>query len=228
MTARCRRPRPRRLGVERDAEPGGGEHVDVVGPVADRHALRQRHARLARRTAPARPPCPAGRRSRRATRPVSRPSTTSSSLAATKSSSSSSTRPAMTWVNPPDTTPQRNPRRLSVRIVVRAPGVSSSSPATSASTDAGSPASVATRAPQRLGEVELAAHRRLGDRPDLGLGARVRGQHLDHLALHERGVDVEDDQPLAAPGQPGPLHRDVHARRVRATSTSFLRSVPGG
>src|SRR5690606_35746170 len=67
-------------------------------------------------------------------------------------------------------------------------------------------------AAQRLGEVQLAPHRRLGDGPDLGLGARVRGEHLDDLALDERRVDVEDDQPLAAPGEPGPLDGDVDAR----------------
>ncbi len=33
-----------RLGVEGDAEPGGGQHVDVVGPVAHRDGPRQGHA----------------------------------------------------------------------------------------------------------------------------------------------------------------------------------------
>jgi len=43
---------------------------------------------------------------------------------------------------------------------------------------------------QRLGEVELAAHRLLGDGCHLGAAPGVLGQHLDHFALHQGGVDV--------------------------------------
>ena len=35
----------RRLGVERDTQAGGGQHVEVVGAVAHRHRPGQRHAR---------------------------------------------------------------------------------------------------------------------------------------------------------------------------------------
>src|SRR5215207_9727212 len=35
-----------RLGVERDAEPGRREHVEVVGAVADRDGVADRYARL--------------------------------------------------------------------------------------------------------------------------------------------------------------------------------------
>ena len=51
----------------------------------------------------------------------------------------------MTWMKPPETTPQRIPSLLRVRIVVRAPGVRTMLAATSSRTVAGSPASVATR-----------------------------------------------------------------------------------
>ena len=64
---------------------------------------------------------------------------------------------------------------------------------------------------ERLLEVELAAHRPLGDLRDLGLAAGVRGDHLDDLALDQRGVDVHHDEPHAAAQQVGGLDRDVDA-----------------
>ena len=62
---------------------------------------------------------------------------------------------------------------------------------------------------QRLGEVQLAVHRRGGDPGDLRGAAGAGGELVDHLAAHQRGVDVEHDQPLAAPGQPDLLDGDV-------------------
>ncbi|EIC71116.1 GntR family regulatory protein [Mycobacteroides abscessus M94] len=79
------------------------------------------------------------------TLPVSLPSTISRTLAATKSRASSWARGSITWRNPPETTPHEYPSRRRVRMVVRAPGVSTNSSATSSSTDSGRPASVATR-----------------------------------------------------------------------------------
>ena len=64
---------------------------------------------------------------------------------------------------------------------------------------------------QRLLEVDLAAHGPLGDLGDLGLAARVGGDHLDDLALDEGGVDVHDDEPHRAPQQAGRLYGDVDA-----------------
>jgi hypothetical protein len=71
---------------------------------------------------------------------------------------------------------------------------------------------------QGLREVELAAHRPLGDLRDLGAGARAVGEELDHLGGDERRVDVHHDE------VPGAV--DVgsgHVRRVAAPVTS----VPG-
>jgi hypothetical protein len=62
---------------------------------------------------------------------------------------------------------------------------------------------------QRLGEVELAAHRRFRDAGDLVLAARVGGDHLDDLALDQRGVDVHDHEALGVPQDAVLLHRDV-------------------
>src|SRR5690606_7072830 len=47
---------------------------------------------------------------------------------------------------------------------------------------------------QRGGEVELVAHRALGDRGDELLGAGVGGEQLDLLGRDEGGVDVHDEQ----------------------------------
>jgi hypothetical protein len=63
--------------------------------------------------------------------------------------------------------------------------------------------------PQRLGEVELTAHRSLGHLRDPLLAPGVRSEQLDHLALHERGVHVHDDEALRAAVQRRALHRDV-------------------
>ena len=101
-----------------------------------------------------------------------------------------------------------------MRTRVRAPGVRRTASRTSSSTVAGSPARVATRACRLLREVELAAHRRLGDGGHLGGPARVLGEQLDDLVLDERGVDVHHDQPPAAAGQPRRGDRDVGADLV--------------
>ena len=47
---------------------------------------------------------------------------------------------------------------------------------------------------QALGEVELTAHRTLGDRRHRLASAGVIGDELDHLVLDERRVDVEHDE----------------------------------
>ena len=84
---------------------------------------------------------------------------------------------------------------------MRAPGVNWTAARTSSSTrdrqalEGGDPLA------QALGEVELAAHRALGDRGHLGLAAGVAGEQLDDLVLDEGGVDVHDDEPASAPGQ---------------------------
>jgi len=62
---------------------------------------------------------------------------------------------------------------------------------------------------------------------DLLLGTRPGREHLDHLALHERGVDVEHDQPLAAPGQPGPLIFIQRAGPIAAAAWFPPRAPPG-
>ena len=62
-----------RLGVEGDAEPGGVQHVEVVGAVADRHGARQRQPLLLGEPRRARA-LPARSTISPTTRPVSRPS----------------------------------------------------------------------------------------------------------------------------------------------------------
>ena len=64
---------------------------------------------------------------------------------------------------------------------------------------------------QRLLEVDLTAHRRAGDLRDLVLDARVRREHLDHLALDQGRVHVEHDQAHAPTQQGHRLDGDVDA-----------------
>ncbi len=88
---------------------------------------------------------------------------------------------------------------------VRAPGVSWTSRRTGRERSGVHPGEQGHPAAQRLGEVELAPHRLGGDPGDLLLTAGVRREHLDHLALDQGRVHVQDDQPL------GPA---VQARRL--------------
>ena len=64
--------------------------------------------------------------------------------------------------------------------------------------------------PQRGGEVELAAHGRLGHLGHLGGAAGPVGEQVDDLVLDQRRVDVHHDQPHRPPVEAGPLHRHVH------------------
>ena len=94
---------------------------------------------------------------------------------------------------------------------MRAPGVSSRLAPTSSRIDAGSPASTATR---RRSDAAKSSSPRIAASVTARTSASAVGpgpgrEHLDHLALHERGVDVEDDQPLAPPGEPRALDGDV-------------------
>ena len=112
---------------------------------------------------------------------------------------------------PPETTPQRKPSRRSVRSVVRAPGHQFQLVGDLVD-DRGGQARQGGHPPlERLREIQLPAHRGLGDRRDRSLGARAGGQHLDDLALDQRRIDVEDDEPLGAPFQAVGLECHVDA-----------------
>ena len=130
-------------------------------------------------------------------------------------------------MNPPDTTPQRKPSRLRVRIVVRAPGVRASSSATSSSTDAGSPRKVATR--RRSDSAKSSSPR---------IAASVTA--LTSASAPDRAASISITSPCTRVESTSNtisrlLRRASPARStatstpaVRATSTSRLRSVPGG
>ena len=77
------------------------------------------------------------------------------------------------------------------------------------------PSSSATRARKRRLEVQLAAHRPIGEEGDLLLVPAVGGHQLDHLALDQRGVDVDHDQAHGASQQARRLDGDVEALRGR-------------
>ena len=83
---------------------------------------------------------------------------------------------------------------------------------------------------QRLGEVELPAHRALGDRGDLCLAAGVGREQLDDLLLDQGRVDVHDDEAAPAPGQAGgrPPRCRRPARRPPARARGAARDVRAG
>ena len=97
----------RGLGVERDAQARRRDHVEVVGPVADRHGLAQRDPgpgrEVAQRGRLARP----GRSTGPVSWPVSLPPAISSVLAAAKSRPRSAASASVNWVKPPLTMPHR-------------------------------------------------------------------------------------------------------------------------
>ncbi len=96
----------------------------------------------------------------------------------------------MTCPKPPVTTPQWYPSWRSVRIVVRAPGVSWI--VSYLREDGGIQSGECRHTLLKcLGEVDFAAHGSGCDLPDLGFGAGFGCEHLDDLALDQCRVDVE-------------------------------------
>ena len=79
------------------------------------------------------------------TLPVRWPSTTSSAFARVRVMPKDAARGRTISMNPPETSPTGHPRASSSSISSRAPGDGSTAASTSASTDSGRPASVATR-----------------------------------------------------------------------------------
>ena len=111
-----------------------------------------------------------------------------------------------------------------MRIVVRAPGVSSQIGGDVVDDRRVETGERRDALVQRLGEVDLAAHRRFGDGADLVLDTGPRREHLDDLALHERRVDVEHDEPLGPAGQSPPRSTATSTFSPAATSASPVRS----
>ena len=94
---------------------------------------------------------------------------------------------------------------------VRAPGVSRMRFAMISSIAAtGSPSSSATRARKRRRELDLAAHRPLGDGGDVPLESDMRGKLIDAFLADHGGVHVGEQQP------PAPVRERLHHHVDRA------------
>ena len=137
-----------RLGVERDAQPGRGEHVEVVRAVADGDGARQRQPFGLRRTGAARGL--AGPVDDLADDPAGQPPSATSRRFACTWSMPSSLGERLDDLDEPagDHAPPVKPSRCRVRHSVRAPGVSRTAAAHLVEHAAGSPAS---RPPARAG-----------------------------------------------------------------------------
>ena len=142
----------------------------------------------------------------------------------------SATSGSITWVKPPLTTASSYPSRFSVRTSVRAPGVSSDAVAHGLEVRFLQAGEEAHPAAQRVGEVDLSRHGGLGDRRHLAAAPAAFGQQVDHLALQQGGVGVQDDQVLGPAVQAGRLDREVDLRSARpprpAPAASWSRSAP--
>ena len=120
-------------------------------------------------------------------------------------------------MKPPETRATVKPSRLRVRTRVRAPGVSWTAARTSSRTDTGRPARAATRCRRLSAKSSSPRIARSGDGGDLGLAAGMLGEELDDLVLDEGRVDVHDDQPAPAAGQPTGRDGDVRRRGTLAS-----------
>ena len=145
------------------------------------------------------------------TRPVSLPSTISSSLAATKSIINSCASGSITCRKPPETIAAVKAQAAQRADAWSAPRGQLDLVGDLVEHLGGQARQRGHPLVQRLGEVQLAAHRGLGDLGDRGLGAGPGGEHLDDLALDQRRVDVEHDEPLGPSRQAVVLERDVDA-----------------
>mmetsp|Transcript_6005 Transcript_6005/g.15284 ORF Transcript_6005/g.15284 Transcript_6005/m.15284 type:complete len:345 (-) Transcript_6005:403-1437(-) len=81
--------------------------------------------------------------------------------------------------------------------------------------------------PERLLEVELAPHRRLGDLSHLSANTRPLGKFVNNLALDEGRVHVEENQPPVAPEEIVLLHGDVDGVLKRDLEELFPQLVNG-
>ena len=217
----------RRLGAVGDAQPGFLDHQPVVGAVADRQHVCQRPGRarsrasisasrlagastigspivaaeLAVRRCPddwranAIEPDVARRSARRRT--GSRPRPAGSSRPSRASSGPGSPRPGSAGPARPG----------SARSIARR-----------------SPASSATRSRKRAGEIELALHRPLGDRGDLGFEPGIIGELVDAFLADDGRIHVGDEQPLRRAARR--LDDDVDASGARRAPSARPRRSP--
>ena len=81
---------------------------------------------------------------------------------------------------------------------------------------------------QRVGELDLTRHGGLRDRGHLAAAAAALGQQVDHLALQQGGVRVQDDEMLRPALQPGPLHREIDLAAGRRLGQGAPQAVDIG
>ena len=217
------------LGVERDAEPGGGDHVEVVGAVADRHRLGQRNpgvggepAQRLRLPGPVdhRAAQPPGQLPGRDLQLVGR-HVADAELGGQRpdhldEAAADDARLVAEAAQRPDQRARARGQPQFGPDLVEDPGLE--------------PGEQRHPLAQRRGEVELAAHGGRGHLRHLLGAAGPGGQQVDHLVLDEGGVHVHHDQPQRAPVQPAALDRHVDPLLDRGAGQVLAehRRVPAG
>ena len=200
----------RRFGVERHPKAGGGEHVDVVGAVADGDGLLHRHPGLLRkvpqrlglsRPVDDRPDDPAGQLAVDDLEFVGRDEVHLQLVGERFDDLAEAAGHDAAVKTQAPQRPQRGARAR--RQLDLLPDLLEHF-----GRKAGQRRDATV---QRLGEVQFAPHGGLGDLRDGRVRADPVGQHLDDLALDQRRVDVEHDEPLGPSRQAVVLQRDVHA-----------------
>ena len=101
------------------------------------------------------------------------------------------------------------PQRFSVRTRVRAPGVRSQEAAHRVEGRLVEPGQEPHPLAERLLEIDLPRHGRLGHRGHLGAAPALLGQQVDDLALEEGRIGIEHDQVLGPAVEAVDLDRDV-------------------
>ena len=200
--------RHHRLAVIGHAQPGGLDHGNVIGPVADRRGARR--ARWRGRSRDARGWRAWRWRSRigSTTSPASLPSAMTRRLAWSSSKPQASAAIAAKQSKPPETSAVRAPWAFIVWTKARAPGVSSTRSLTCSSKAAGWPLEHGDPRAQRSREIHLAPHRGRGHGGDGLAHAGQRGQLVGELPGDDGQFHIGQEQALAPSF--GGLDRQIH------------------
>jgi hypothetical protein len=217
------------LGIERDPEPGRGDHVQVIGAVADRNGLAERDAGVTgepaqrlglARAVDDRAGHPSGQLARGHLEHVGRHVVDAEPggerVDDLGEAAADDSAPVAEPLQGPDQGPGPRCEPKFLPDLVQHPLVQ--------------PGQQGDPFAQGRLEVQVAAHGRRGDLGHLRGAPGPRGQQVDDLVADERRVDVHDDEPHRAPAQAAPLdgHVDLLLGRLAGPRHPQRRRVRAG